>query len=1314
MRNRTPSKLATLAATFGLVFCSFQASPEDIDIFSVDENLGINNPNVLFVVENNSNWTRQSQQWPDVTSGGQHEDQGQSEAFAIKTVVSELGPGINVGFFEYVTGGSAGDTDFGYARYNISPMTDVHKSELGTILDHVYTNINEPPEKRSSGNPFGELFHDIYNYLGGFQQANKGAGTPQDPAGVTADARAYQSKWDTFRSPLTTLDSCTRTIVIFISNNKSTDPTVDSTANVDALKALATEAAGGDADVGAAAISQIEFADYKVTTKAATSPLGYSPSCYASASACTTAANADPALCAEEGFTTCTCNTTGSFDCPAKKYTVIGTQNSSTTKVVDGPTATVTENYPLSAQSACQNTSQAPTSTTCPLSSQKVQADTPQAGQTTTTDTSYAKCRYVADATGCVGQKAKYTFVGTRTDTVTVTETVTTTTTKDLGETSSCFTEQSSCAPDASMNCGSFNGGCQCTTAGTTCASSGTKRFPVVGNYQITAATQTGTFSAAPPGPYMLDEWARFLRQTGVPIAGLTERAQVTTYTIDVFNENQNAVQSALLFNAARVGGGKYFQAKNRNALINALRQILTEVQAVNSAFSSASLPVNATNRAQNENQVFIGVFKPDRTKEPRWFGNLKRYQLVSTGATIDLGDANGKSAINNQTGFITECAESYWTTNSDTYWLNRASADPEAKGTCKTNTTSDYSDLPDGPLVEKGAVAEVIRRGNDAAATPDSDGNYKLNRTVYTASSGSLVEFLDGSSTGGVIDDKAAAFIRGSDILDEDTDNNVDEPRSDIHGDVVHSRPQPVNYGDVPAAGTGVVVYYGANDGTFRAVRAKTGQELWSFVAPEHFGKLQRVFDNFDLIRYFGSAYGQPKDYFFDGSTGVYQSLEADGKTVKDTWIFPTMRRGGRSIYGFDVSDPYKPKLLWRRGCMDPSLTDDSTCDSDLKGIGQSWPLPNVAFIKSYSTTRPVVVQGGGYDDRCDDQNTAFPACPSPPKGAGVYVFDAEDGTLVRHFDFTKLSGFSAGSIAADVSLIDTDNDKLVDYGYAVDTGGNVYRMDFQGDKATWGFTRVAYTNGFGRKFLFPPALVQVTATKVYLALGSGDREHPLRGQYPYDDRDGDTVSDGGVLNRFYVFKDELTDVSDTTVLNLDNDDPTSPPAMANYSKGSDCSTERILPSSALQGWFIDLNEQGQGEQTVTSAVIAAGFVFFSTNRPTLTTVAACTTSLGEARGYFLNLLNASGALQVSGACGGSRSSTFVGGGLPPSPVLATVPIGAGCATGGPDCELKTVVIGAVQKTGEPSSPIQSQRVRPPITSDRKPIYWYKSTGDK
>src|SRR3546814_17668990 len=109
-----------------------------------------------------------------------------------------------------------------------------------------------------------------------------------------------------------------------------------------------------------------------------------------------------------------------------------------------------------------------------------------------------------------------------------------------------------------------------------------------------------------------LDECALFLHQVGVPLPGSpggAAKTQVTTYTLDVFNAQQDANQSALLFNIARVGGGKYFQAKNEDAIVAALKDIFAAVQSVHSAFSSVSMPVNATNRAQNENQVLIGVF---------------------------------------------------------------------------------------------------------------------------------------------------------------------------------------------------------------------------------------------------------------------------------------------------------------------------------------------------------------------------------------------------------------------------------------------------------------------------------------------------------------------------------------------------------------------------------------------------------------------------------------------------------------------------------------------------------------------------------
>ena len=73
------------------------------------------------------------------------------------------------------------------------------------------------------------------------------------------------------------------------------------------------------------------------------------------------------------------------------------------------------------------------------------------------------------------------------------------------------------------------------------------------------------------------------------------------------------------IFSGFRVGGGKYYTAGNAAQVLSALSQIFVEIQGANSTFASASLPINATNRAQNDNQVYIGMFRPDPGSRPRW-----------------------------------------------------------------------------------------------------------------------------------------------------------------------------------------------------------------------------------------------------------------------------------------------------------------------------------------------------------------------------------------------------------------------------------------------------------------------------------------------------------------------------------------------------------------------------------------------------------------------------------------------------------------------------------------------------------------------
>jgi Tfp pilus tip-associated adhesin PilY1 len=516
--------------------------------------------------------------------------------------------------------------------------------------------------------------------------------------------------------------------------------------------------------------------------------------------------------------------------------------------------------------------------------------------------------------------------------------------------------------------------------------------------------------------------------------------------------------------------------------------------------------------------------------------------------------------------------------------------------------------------------------------------------------------------------------FTLGKDVNDENANADLVEVRASVHGDVAHSRPLPINYGGA----TGVVVYYGSNDGAFRAISGTDGREFWAYVAPEHHARLKRLADNVPLITYPTTpptVPSQKKDYFFDGSIGVYQN--ADNTQV---WIYPTQRRGGRMVTAFDVTDPAAPILKWRVGC--PNLADDTGCTAGFAEMGQTWSFPNVARIKGFNGgADPVIIIGGGYD-ACEDADISTPTCGATAKGRKVYVLDAASGGLLASFNTQR-------SVAADVTLVDRDFDGMVDHAVVADTGGNLYRIDFADPltraplpAASWAIHHTARTAGAGRKFQFAPAAL-ATSDRIFIALGSGDRERPLETNYPYVE---------SIQNRFYMF----VDVYATSGGPVDLDGAT----MANFTSNTTCATTL---GTSLQGWFMDLNS-GRGEQTVTSAAIFGGLIFFSTNRPVPPVPGQCGMNLGEARGYAVNLLNASGAVNTEGLCGADRSGIFAGGGLPPSPVMGRVLV-----AGRPI----TVMIGGIQRSGGVSSPIGAQRVRPVITQRRLRTYWY-THGDR
>ncbi len=243
-------------------------------------------------------------------------------------------------------------------------------------------------------------------------------------------------------------------------------------------------------------------------------------------------------------------------------------------------------------------------------------------------------------------------------------------------------------------------------------------------------------------------------------------------------------------------------------------------------------------------------------------------------------------------TGFVVDNAVSYWTKDSAPYW--------EQLKYSEEKPPRHKSDKPDGPIVEKGAAAQRLR---ESYATDQSAR--KLYTCIGCAKDDPLSDSpFDTSNTGLTAD--IIDWVRGQDNKDNEnncffdvninkcsTDPNKDpftDVRSSIHGDVLHSRPAVVNY-NRDGTNNDIMVYYGANDGIFHAVKGGQGscavpgncdgEEKWGFVAEEFFSQLKRLREQTPLICSNdpgpdstnacvikpGAA---PKPYFFDGSVGV------------------------------------------------------------------------------------------------------------------------------------------------------------------------------------------------------------------------------------------------------------------------------------------------------------------------------------------------------------------------------------------------------------------------------------------------------------
>lgn len=664
------------------------------------------------------------------------------------------------------------------------------------------------------------------------------------------------------------------------------------------------------------------------------------------------------------------------------------------------------------------------------------------------------------------------------------------------------------------------------------------------------------------------------------------EIQNITTYTIG-FNFSGDFIRQV-----AENGGGSFFEASTSAELAATFESIIKEILKTDTSFVSPGASVNQFNRLTHRNELYFSLFKPD--DDPKWAGNLKRYQL--SGNPPVIADKNGVPAIDAATGFFRTTATSFWSTTIDgnQVALGGAAANLPSAATRKMYTyyASSSSKVLSDNVNKFDASNTAISK--TLLGIEDESDQYRLDLMNWT---------------------------RGLDLKDADSDGSTTDERRQL-GDPLHSKPVLVTYGGT-SSDPDITLFFTTNEGFLHGVDPATGTEIFSFIPQELLPNLDTFYQNV------GSA-NHP--YGLDGTVVAWvKDVDGDNQIEASAgdhvYLYFGMRRGGRNYYALDVTDRSNPKILW--------TIKGGIAGDDFEMLGQTWSTPVKTKIVIGNDTEEVLIFGGGYHPGQDSATTITPDA----YGNAVYMVRAgsdgianggnDDGSPDLLWSAGNSNAFTGNlpdmdySIASDIKVLDIDLDGFPDQMYVGDMGGQLWRFDLNsganqaGSLATAGVIgRVGGLDAANhRRFYHAPdasIFSDEGGTQVLsIAIGSGWQAHPL-----------DEVID----DRFYSF--HSTDIHSAPATYAVTTEAELYDATANL-----LGTEgQALSEAALaveiqnfensSGWYIRL--QNSGEKVLAKSLTVNNQTIFTTYEPNTSSSTGCTAAVGTARAYAVSVANA------------------------------------------------------------------------------------------
>ncbi|MFN4051603.1 MAG: pilus assembly protein PilC [Acinetobacter junii] len=586
-------------------------------------------------------------------------------------------------------------------------------------------------------------------------------------------------------------------------------------------------------------------------------------------------------------------------------------------------------------------------------------------------------------------------------------------------------------------------------------------------------------------------------------------------------------------------GNGGFYSAQSTNDVIQSVVKFLDEVRPEFDpiATGSPTLPQDALNPLRIQPYGYYGSFIPKPQESTQlWVGNMNKYHIFNG----ELYNASKTIRLIKADGSLDAAAKGLWTDEGMKGQLplgisTNAANEQVANRTIYTNreitgTAAPYAASEIGSL-KKVNVTTLFGTGTTALFANDPDKNYWLNLLGYNVAATGTVTLAD----------------------------LITKPELRQVGSVMHSTPilltqsGKISYtsGTIDTTDRDDYLLFGSTQGLLHVVRAgknatdaNRGKEVFAFAPNEMMQNQKNAF-----LSETSSTLGKNNLFYgIDAPWTAYTQYvaKADGTlTVKDSgrvaqnasgddiaikglqWVYGGLRMGGKSYYALNLSDLDNPELKFH---IDPANSKIYKSSSTTTGVtalsymGQSWSKPTIAYVNFGGVKKLVMFVGGGYD--AGYENAAYDQNTTTGGGAGVYMFDANNGDLLW---WTSANATAAGgaeaytnasatsinmkySVVSQINAIDRDNDGLVDNLYFGDLGGQAFRVDLNNaatgttasDKKANFAKRVVRlfnehaTGGASPRFYEMPSVSIHDSDNGYVAavaFSSGNRSSPLVG---------------------------------------------------------------------------------------------------------------------------------------------------------------------------------------------------------------------------